>query len=318
MYFEHFGLADMPFRLTPDDRYFFPSTEHRRALSHLLFGLAQHEGFVIVTGEVGSGKTTLIERLTSELSDARYRIAKIATPAVSADSLLALIAAEFGVPVRADAQDKASLLLGLRDVWRADRVRNRRALIVVDEAQSVPLDALEELRMLSNLTDGAGALVQTILLGQPEFRRVMASGELDQLRQRVLASYHLGPLSAEDVAAYIQHRLAAAGAERQDIFDADAIAAVARLTGGIPRLINRLCGRALLNAALDGANAVTAEAVEAVAAELEADLVSGLEKPRNRPATGAAEMDSDYAQMLREGRHVIGRLLQRARSGDEQ
>lgn len=317
MYFEHFGLQDMPFRLTPDDRYFFPSAEHRRALSHLLFGLAQHEGFVIVTGEVGSGKTTLIERLTSELSEARYRVAKITTPKVSADSLLALIAAEFGVPMHSGPQDKASLLLGLRNVWRADRSRGRRALIVVDEAQGMPLDALEELRMLSNLTDGAGALVQTVLLGQPEFRRIMASGELDQLRQRVLASYHLRPLATEDIAAYIQHRLAAAGAERTDIFDEAGIAAVARLTGGVPRLINRLCGRALLNAALDGANTVTADAIEAVAAELEADLVSGLEQPKQRPAAGPADMDNDYAQMLREGRHVIGRLVQRARSGDE-
>lgn len=315
MFSEQFGLAEMPFRLTPDDRYFYASEEHARALSHLLFGLAQHEGFVVITGEVGAGKTTVVERLMAELSPTSYRVVTVATPSVGATGLLSLIAADFGVQRGAD---KADLILGLRDVWRADRGRGRRALVIVDEAQGLSFDALEELRMLSNLTERGNALVQTVLLGQPEFRRILASGELDQLRQRVLASYHLGPLRAEDVGTYIRHRLTRAGAARSDLFDPAAIAAVARLTGGVPRLINRLCGRALLNAALEGEDRVTAPAIEAIAAELEADLVNG-----SQPAAPAAVLPGgeaergDYEQLFREGQNVIGRLIRRARPADE-
>ena len=314
MFFEHFGLADMPFRLTPDDRYFFASEEHGRALSHLLFGLAQHEGFVVITGEVGAGKTTLIGRLASELNPTSYRVVTVATPSVGAEGLLALIAADFGVP---RTTQKADMILGLRDAWLADRARGRRALIIVDEAQGLPFDALEELRMLSNLTDRGGALVQTVLLGQPEFRRILSSGQLDQLRQRVLASYHLGPLGAGDVGPYIRHRLLRAGAGRTDLFDDEAIAAIARLTGGVPRLINRLCGRALLHAALEGGDCVTGAAVKTIAAELEADLAIG-GQPRPLAFGSADDSDQDtYDQLAREGQHVLGRLMHRAKSSEQ-
>jgi len=309
---DRFGLTDMPFRLTPDDRYFFASAEHRRALSHLLFGLAQHEGFIVVTGEVGSGKTTLVQRLMSELSPENYRIVTITTPTVSANALISLIAADFGVQ---RAVNKAALILGLRERWRADHARNRRALILVDEAQGASREALEELRMLSNLTDRSRSLVQTVLLGQPEFRRTLAGANMHQLRQRVLASYHLGPLSAADVGHYIRHRMRAAGAERTDIFEPDAIEAVARITGGIPRLINRLCGRALLNATLEEADSVSTRSVEMVAAELEADLTGGVDPPDPPTSAPGGRNEEDYEQLLHEGRSVISRLGQYSKFG---
>ncbi len=291
----------MPFRLTPDDRFFYPSAEHARALSHLLFGLVQHEGFVVITGEVGAGKTTLVERLTAQLDPAHYRVATITTSLVEARELLNLIAGDFGV---ASSGDKASIILGLRKRWQDDQLHGRRALIVIDEAQGLPLDAIEELRMLSNLTHGSSALVQTIMLGQPQFRRLLASPDLDQLRQRVLASYHLGPLRPNDVGPYINHRLAAAGATRSDIFDAAAIDAVYRFTGGIPRRINRLCGRLLLNAGIEHADVITGEMVESVAAELEADLEAGSPPPM---AIAPSVSAGDAETLEREGKVVVGR-----------
>lgn len=269
MFLEHLGLADMPFRLTPDDRYYFASSEHRRALSHLLFGLAQSEGFVVITGEVGAGKTTLVERLIAQLTQSTYRIASISTTQIDPDDSLRLIAADFGLSA---AGDKATLLLRLKERWRADRSRGRRALIVVDEAQNLSKPTLEELRMLSNMAERGQALVQIVLLGQPQFRDMLSNPDLDQLRQRVLASYHLGPLTAEDTEAYVLHRFTAAGGSAEGFFEPAALRAIYEASQGIPRRINRLCSRILLNAALEHYTVITAAIVESVADELNTDL----------------------------------------------
>lgn len=273
MYTEYYGFTDHPFLMTPDARLFFPSTVHSRAHAHLVYGLAQREGFVIVTGEVGAGKTTLVERLCAELDPGTFAIARIMTTQVSGDDLLRLVASGFGV----DAEgNKAAILSGIMETLRAGEMTGRRYLLIVDEAQGLPPVALEELRMLSNITENGRALMQVILLGQPQLRRTIASPDLDQLRQRVLASYHLGGLSAEETAAYVQHRMRAVGWNGSNpTWTAAALDMVHRYSGGIPRRINRLCSRVLLGGALEQTNELSAAMVEGTARELEEDLTGG-------------------------------------------
>ncbi|WP_431282807.1 AAA family ATPase [Humitalea sp. 24SJ18S-53] len=263
---DFYGFRERPFQMTPDARLFFPSEGHRRAYAHLTYGIAQCEGFVVVTGEVGAGKTTLIEKLCNELDPNGFAIARVATTQVSGDDVLRLVADAFGAPTEGT---KAAVLIGIAAMLRGG---GRRHLLIVDEAQGLPPVALEELRMLSNVTDQGQAPLQTILMGQPQLRRVLASPDLDQLRQRVLASYHLGGLSREETHAYVEHRMRGVGWEGWPSWEGMALDRVHRYSGGIPRRINRLCARVLLGGALEHADQLTAPMVEATALELEDDL----------------------------------------------
>lgn len=270
MYEIFYDFTAMPFQLTPDSRFFYGSKGHSRAIAHLIYGLSQGEGFIIVTGEVGAGKTTLVERLWSELDRETYTLARINTTQVSGDDLFRLTMNGFGIT--SVGLDKATLLRDFQDMLRAYAAGGRRCLLVVDEAQNLSLAALEELRMLSNVTVEGRSPLQTILLGQPQFRRKLASPELDQLRQRVLASYHLGPLSEEETRAYIEYRLGAVGWNSNPSFTDGAFAAIHRYTGGIPRRINRLCSRVLLYGALEESGSITGPMVDNTASELHQDL----------------------------------------------
>ncbi len=289
MYIDYYGFTGHPFLMTPDARFYFPSTVHNRAHAHLVYGLAQREGFVVITGEVGAGKTTLVEKLCAELDPASYRIARISTSQVSGEDLLRLVADAFEVPSEGP---KAALLLGISEALRTGERIGRRHLLIVDEAQALAPSALEELRMLSNVTEDGRALLQTILLGQPQLRRIIASPDLDQLRQRVLASYHLGGLSREETSAYVEHRMRAVGWAGHPAWGEGALEEVHRHTGGIPRRINRLCGRVLLGGALERADTLTAELVRLTAQELEEDLSAGAENARAAPLR--AELVSPY------------------------
>lgn len=270
MYEKFYDFTGMPFQLTPDSRFFYGSKGHSRAIAHLIYGLSQGEGFIVVTGEVGAGKTTLVERLWSELDRDTYTLARINTTQVSGDDLFRLAMTAFGIP--SAGFDKATLLRDFEQMLRAYSAGGRHCLLVVDEAQNLSTAALEELRMLSNVTVEGQSSLQTILLGQPQFRRKLASPDLDQLRQRVLASYHLGPLSDDETRAYIEYRLNAVGWHAFPTFTDGAFSAIFRYTGGIPRRINRLCSRVLLYGALEESDTITGPMVDSTATELQRDL----------------------------------------------
>lgn len=270
MFTQYYRFTGHPFQLTPDSRFFFGSQGHSRAISHLVYGLSQEEGFIVITGEVGAGKTTLVEQLWSQLDRNSYVIGRVVTTQVMGDDLLRLAVASFGL--QPEGVDKATLLRRMEQFFREQRQVGRRCLLVVDEAQNLSFPTLEELRMLSNITIDGRAPLQTILLGQPQFRRMLADPDLEQLRQRILASYHLGPLGAAETRAYIEHRLKTVGWQGTPAWEDPAHAAVHERTGGIPRRINTLCSRVLLFAALEEAQLITAEMVNNTANELLQDL----------------------------------------------
>jgi general secretion pathway protein A len=271
VYEQFYGLDGPPFLLTPDPRFFFSSSNHRRAITHLVYGLDQREGFIVITGEVGAGKTMLVEQLWLQLNRATYAVSKVVTTQVSGDDLLRLVMDGFGLNV-VPGTEKSVLLRRFENMVREQRAAGRRCVLVVDEVQNLSFAALEELRMLSNITVDGKASVQTILLGQPQFRQMLASRDAEQLRQRVLASFHLGPLSEDETRLYIEHRLQTVGWKGNPCWEAAAFAAIYRHTGGIPRRINTLCSRALQFGALEEHASISADMVREVAEEMDEGL----------------------------------------------
>lgn len=276
MFDKFYNFSGLPFLLTPDSRFFFGSSGHGRAIAHLVYGLSQQEGFIVITGEVGAGKTTLVEQLWSQLDRNTYIIARVVTTQVSGDDLLRLAMANFGLG-ETPGTDKATLLRRFEHMVRDQRKQGRRCLLVIDEVQNLSLAAMEELRMLSNIVVDGKASVQTILLGQPQFRPILASKDWEQLRQRVLASYHLGPLTEDETRRYIEHRLRMVDWQGDPIWEDGAFQAVFRHSGGIPRRINTICSRALLFGAIEETHTITGGMVDDTAAELDRDLGADLQ-----------------------------------------
>jgi general secretion pathway protein A len=270
MYTEFYRLRGLPFQLTPDPRFFYASAGHNRAMSHLTYGLHQGEGFIVVTGEVGAGKTTLVDLLLSQLDSQAYAAAKIVTSQLGGEDTLRMVAASFGLYV--PGMEKAAILRRIEDFVLKNARARKRTLLIIDEAQNLSFAALEELRMLSNLGVGATAPMQSFLVGQPQFRTIMASPELDQLRQRVIASYHLGPLSEVETKAYVMHRLKTVGWRDDPMLSEDAFGAIYRATDGVPRRVNTLCSRVLLWGYLEERHAIDGADVTQVAEELQAEL----------------------------------------------
>jgi len=244
MYEAFYGLASKPFQLNPDPRFFFGSKGHKRAMAYLDYGLSLGEGFIVITGEVGAGKTTLVRNLFRQLEAHNLIAAQLVSTQLDAEDTLRSVAASFGL--EHEGLTKSSLLKDLEDFLGAATRQGKRVLLVVDEAQNLTPRAVEELRMLSNFQNDERSLIQTFLLGQPEFRGILQSPDMQQLRQRVVASYHLGPLDADETRGYIEHRLRTVGWQDNPGFDEDAFAALHRFTGGIPRRINTTCDRLLL------------------------------------------------------------------------
>ena len=280
MYEDFYGLRDKPFALSPDPRFFYGSKGHRRAMAYLEYGLQQEEGFIVITGEVGAGKTTLVRSLFQSLSGKPVVAAQLVSTQLDADSLLRAVCLAFGLEV--PGGDKALQLRQLEHFLHRTRADGRRALVVVDEAQNLDMRAVEELRMLSNFQSDHGALLQSFLLGQPEFRRILRSSQMQQLRQRVIATYHLGPMDAGDTRAYIEHRLTRAGWVGDPQLRDDAWVEIHAYTSGIPRQVNTFCDRLLLMGYMEDCHDFGVEQVRSVVAEMQDDLGGGR-------ATDAAE-----------------------------
>jgi putative secretion ATPase (PEP-CTERM system associated) len=270
MYAEFYNLTGLPFQLTPDSRFFFESSVHKKAMAHLTYGLNQAEGFIVITGDVGAGKTTLVEHLCSSLDPEHYTIARITSTQTSADDTLRMVATGFGIPT--DGVTKAELLKRFEATLVDNLQMGKRSVLVADEAQNLTPPALEELRMLSNFVVNHESVLQSFLLGQPQFRQILALPELEQLRQRVLASYHLGPMGASETRAYIEHRLKLVGWQDDPHFTDQAFEEIYKVTGGVPRKINTLCSRLMLFGYLEETHEVTDKSVNEVANELKIEL----------------------------------------------
>lgn len=286
MYLEFYRLQAEPFLLTPDHRFYYDSDVHAQAMAHLVYGIKRGEGFIVITGEVGAGKTTLVKQLCACLDAHRIVAAHVVTTLVSGSDLIRLALAAFGV---ADIPtEKGAMLLKLQACFEHWHRRGRRALLIVDEAQNLSISALEELRMLSNFQIGSTAPFQTFLVGQPQFRNLIANPDLEQLRQRVVTSYHLGPMDRDQVGNYVRHRLLKAGWLNDPQFEPGAIDAMFASTGGVPRRINALASRLLLYGFLEKMHRFTADDVERVAADMAEEAP---EMPRkNEPRAPAPDM----------------------------
>lgn len=287
MYTDYYGLSERPFQLTPDARYWFDSRTHKKAMAYLGYGLAQGEGFIVITGDIGAGKSTLVAHLMATIDRARLNAIDIVSTQIEGDDMLRMAAQGMGIPTR--GEDKAELLARIEQHLEDQAREGKRTLLIVDEAQNLPVTTLEELRMLSNYQVGGQALLQIFLLGQPEFRDRLATSErLEQLRQRVIATHHLDPMEANEVEPYLVHRLALAGWRDRPGFTPEAFAAFYRYSDGIPRRINQLANRVLLHAAVEQLDIINADAVEAVAADMASDTQAPAREERVLPLRGAS------------------------------
>ncbi len=269
MYDAFYKWSGKPFQLNPDPMFYFQSQGHQRAMAYLRYGLQQGEGFIVVTGDVGTGKTMLVNNLFKEIEDKDVVAAKIVSTNVSESDLLRIVSAQFDLPY--EQLSKAALLQQLEAFFKACIDEGKRVLLVVDEAQNLPRSSLEELRMLSNLDYKGAPVVQSFLLGQREFRTVMRAPGLEQLRQRVLAAYHLKPLSAPETKTYVIHRLHKVGWTADPLVDDNVYWGIFQFTNGVPRRINTLADRLFLSACLEEAHHVTLPMLEAVIAEIVAE-----------------------------------------------
>ena len=249
MYETFYGFSAKPFQLKPDPSFFFSSKGHQRAMAYLEYGLSQGEGFIIITGEVGAGKTTLMRNLFKNLETEKILAVQIVNTHLDSNDILIMVAAALGLP-HVD-MTKASLLLSLEKfLYQCDQ-QGKRVLLVVDEAQNLSAHTLEELRMLSNFQTDDKPLLQTFLLGQPEFRKTLHGNNLRQLRQRVIATYHLGPMDLLETKAYIEHRLRKVGWQNDPVIDEIAFNMIHEYSDGVPRKINSLCDRLLIMGCLE-------------------------------------------------------------------
>lgn len=296
MYEKFYGFAARPFQLTPDPQFYFESATHRKAMSYLGYGLAQGEGFIVITGDVGAGKTTLVGHLMATIDPQRLIAAKIVSTQVGGDDMLRLAAQALGIET--DQAEKAQILGRVEAFLHHQAREGRRALLIVDEAQNLSANALEELRMLSNFQLGGQALLQIFLLGQPEFReRISGAQGFEQLRQRIIATHHLAPMQFEEVGPYIEHRLRVVGWAGNPCFTEDAFDLLADASGCVPRRLNALLSRVLLAGSIEHLSVIDGRLVESVVADLRDDIAPPepeqdaiqLPVPRHEPEVRSAE-----------------------------
>jgi general secretion pathway protein A len=288
MYETFYGLKSKPFQLNPDPSFYFASKQHRRAKAYLEYGVHRNEGFIVITGEVGAGKTTIVRGLLDSLDSRSVIAANLVSTQLDAEDTLRLVGAAFGVKVK--DLTKADLLLSLEAHLAKQVSRGKRCLLIVDEAQNLAPRAVEELRMLSNFQFGEHALLQTFLVGHPEFREILQSKNMQQLRQRVTATCHIGPMDLEETKGYIEHRLKCAGSTGRPSFDAAAFEGIFRSSGGIPRRINTVCDRLLLQGFLEEKDVFTIKDVNEVVNEIAEELgPSAYKVQRSMPLSDDAD-----------------------------
>jgi general secretion pathway protein A len=266
MYKEYFGLKESPFSIAPDPRYLYMSEQHREALAHLVYGFNSDGGFVLLTGEIGTGKTTVCRCLLEQAPE-KSAIAFIFNPKLTVDELLATVCDEFGITYPEDNKSIKVFVDLINNFLMSSYEAGRKTVLIIDEAQNLSEDVLEQLRLLTNLETSQKKLLQIILLGQPELRDKLSKPELHQLSQRIMARYHLGSLSKDDVNAYVIHRLSIAGVQNT-LFPDSALSTLHKITGGVPRLINIICDRALLGAFVKEKEKITSSILKKAAGEV--------------------------------------------------
>jgi general secretion pathway protein A len=266
MYCEFYGFREKPFNITPNPRFIFLSKNHREAFAHLLYGIDNHAGFIKLTGEVGTGKTTVLRTLFEQLDERGHRTALIFNPFLTAQELVRSINQEFGIPW--EGLNNSELLHALNRFLLNENAAGRTVVLVIDEAQNLEPQVLEQIRLISNLETKTDKLIQIVLAGQPELGQLLARSELRQLSQRITVSYHLTPLDYDDTKSYIEHRLEVAGDWRAATFTPQAFKQVFGFSGGVPRLINILCDRALLFGYLEESKEISGRMVKGAIAEI--------------------------------------------------
>ena len=308
MYKEYFGLNDKPFKLTPDPSYFYASPHHERALSYLQYGLTQGEGFIVITGPIGTGKTTVARNLISTLSNSIVA-AQISSTKLTPAELIHLVAAEFGLNPPENA-NKAELLKKIHNYFLSLNKQGKRALLVVDEAQNLSAETLEELRMLSNFQLNDKPLIQSFLLGQEELKPIIELPEMEQFRQRIIASSHLKALTEEDVKGYILCRLEQAGWNKKVQLKDDVFGEITRLCSGTPRKINIFLDRLFLFAFLEQLTSIDLAAVKSVAEEMKSELSGSLQKKHYKVASIADQKNNTLIQTEQKVKQILDETSQ--------
>jgi len=315
MYESFYKLTTRPFQLSPDPKFFYGSPSHKRAMSYLRYGLTQGEGFIVITGDIGTGKTMLVNTLFNDLSKENVVAAQLVTTQLEADDTLRMVAASFGLAH--EGLDKATILKNLETFMTSRMRQGKRVLLLVDEAQNLPPRSLEELRMLSNFQLGGRVLFQSFLLGQVEFRNTIQAKGLEQLRQRVIAAYHLEALDEEQTRGYIEHRLRTAGWAGDPKFTDAAYADIYKYSGGVPRRINTLCDRLLLFGVLEEIHEFDADKVNTVVEELKKET-SGDDFIATPPMRDTKDNDNKSKDKKAGGTLTARRAQPAARSGSAQ
>ncbi len=305
MYQKFFGLRESPFNVNPDPRFLFLTRQIQEALAGLTYGIQNKKGFILLTGEVGTGKTTLLNRLLDWLRGRRVKTAYIFNSKLDVNQLFDFIMAEFEIPC--ESREKSQVLLRLNQ-WLLERYRaGETAVLIVDEAQNLSSEVLEEIRLLTNLETSTEKLLQIVLTGQPELEQKLKMPELRQLRQRITLRCHTAPLSLEETFGYIAELLRIGGANGEPIFSKEAIEAVHRYSRGIPRVVNLLCEHSLVNSYVDSLRPVPAHLVDEVAREFQLDDIEHV-----APAgySGAAKQSANTEALLENLDELLGRLRQ--------
>ena len=314
--YEHFyGLTGKPFQLSPDARFFYNSKGHNRAMAYLRYGLRQGEGFIVITGGIGTGKTMLVNNLFQELDRENVVAAHLVSTQVDEDDVLRMVNSAFGLDH--EGLSKAALLRNLEDFFHTRQAEGKRSLLVVDEAQNLPPRSIEELRMLSNYQVGGQALLQSFLLGQAELKQTLQSPEMEQVRQRIIAGYHLRPLDREEMEAYVEHRLGTVGWQGRPHITSSAFDLMYEATGGIPRRVNTLGDRLLLFGALEELEELAADDARTVIEEVIEEmgpLDAGTPSPRGSPpAPGQGDLAARVAALEHQVERLQGTLQKERR-----